>query len=168
MNADMAERSLSPAVSGSHSWTAVGVWPSGVQHVIEYRHTDGRLRALAGQAARDDGLVGAHRRFDQRATAVAGFLLPAQPSFAAITECAGPVERDDGWRRRPAPLGHMRRNNDRDVACVRGHCVVGWRTIIGAIGRDAANPGIDLRYRSAFAPACTSSRLFLPARQRSI
>ena len=40
--------------------------------------------------------------------------------------------------------GHMRRNDDRDVARVRGHCVVGRRTIIGAIGRDAANPGIDL------------------------
>lgn len=55
-----------------------------MQHAIEYRDTDGRLRALAGRAARaqpgsDDGLVAAHRRFDQRAPAVAGFLLPAQP-----------------------------------------------------------------------------------------
>lgn len=53
MDADMAEASPSPAVSsGNHSWIADGVWPSGVQHAIEYRHTDGRLRALARHAAR--------------------------------------------------------------------------------------------------------------------
>lgn len=67
---DLAEGSPSPAVSGSHSWNADGVWPSSMQHAIEDRHTDRRLRALAGQAARaqartDDGLVTAHRRFDQ-------------------------------------------------------------------------------------------------------
>lgn len=96
----MAEAYPSPAVSGNHSWIADGVWPSGVQHAIEYRHTDGRLRALAQHAARaqagsDDGLVAAHRRFDQRAPAVAGFLLPAQPPFC----------RHHG--NVPVPLGRM-------------------------------------------------------------
>ena len=66
----LAEGSPSPAVSGSHSWIADGVWPSGVQHAVEYRHTDGRLRALAGQTAcaqarTDDGLVAVHRRLDK-------------------------------------------------------------------------------------------------------
>ena len=115
MDADMAEGSPSPAVSGNYSWTADGVWPSGVQHAIEYRHTDGRLRALAGRAARaqpgcDDGLVAAHRRFDQRAPAVAGFLLPAQPILRRhhgnVPVALGGMMVGGGARHR----GHMRRN----------------------------------------------------------
>jgi hypothetical protein len=59
---DLVEGSPSPAVSGCHSWIADGVWPSGVQHAVEDRHTNRRFRALAGQAARaqarsDDALV---------------------------------------------------------------------------------------------------------------
>lgn len=70
MDADVVEGSPSPMISGSHSWTADGVWPSGVQHSIEDRHAGGRLGALAGQAAcaqasTNDGLVAAHRRFDK-------------------------------------------------------------------------------------------------------
>lgn len=70
MDADVVEGSPSPMNSGSHSWTADGVWPSGVQHAIEDRHAGGRLGALAGQAAcaqasTNDGLVAAHRRLDK-------------------------------------------------------------------------------------------------------
>ena len=62
---------------------ADGLGPGGVQHTVEHGHADGGFRALAGQATRaqswpDDRLVASHHRFDQRASAVAGFLLPAQ------------------------------------------------------------------------------------------
>jgi hypothetical protein len=129
MGADLVEGSPSPAVSGSHSWTADGIWPSGVQHAVEYRYIDGRFRALDGQAAcaqagTDDGLVAAHRRFDKRTLAVTRFLLSAQQSFRRhhgdVPVPLGGMMVGGGARYR----SRMRRNDDRDVARARGHCIV--------------------------------------------
>jgi hypothetical protein len=59
----------------------------GRQHPIKDRHADGRLCLLSGETAcaqprADQRLVAAHRRFDERALAIAGGGLPGKsPSF---------------------------------------------------------------------------------------
>src|SRR5674476_252125 len=85
MDRAKVELSLFPASLGGEVYTADGVRVSRVQHAVEDGHTDGRFGLLAGEAAgsqarTDDGLVSAHRSFNQSALAVASFLLPAQPS----------------------------------------------------------------------------------------
>jgi hypothetical protein len=103
------------------------------QHAVEHGHADGRFGSLAGQATRpqagaDDGLVAAHRRFNQSASPIAGLVLPAQPPsgcyrgnvlvplgrvvLGLITEYC----RHRGW------------DDHRDVVAVSGHHVIGQRS----------------------------------------
>ena len=95
----------------------------GRQHPIKGRHADGGLCLLRGETAcaqprPDQRLVAAHRRFDERAPAIAGGGLPGKsPSFRdhfqmVITLC----------RLIPFAAGHRRRprwNHHIDVIAVR-------------------------------------------------
>jgi hypothetical protein len=77
---------LFPASLRGDVKTADRVWAACIQHSIEDGHSDSRFSLLAREAPRsqavtDDGLVSAHRGFNQSALAVVSFLLPAQPSM---------------------------------------------------------------------------------------
>jgi hypothetical protein len=77
---------LFPASLRGDVKTADRVWAARVEHSIEDGHADSRFGLLAREAPRsqagtDDGLVSAHRGFNQSALAVVSFLLPAQPSM---------------------------------------------------------------------------------------
>ena len=70
--------------------TADRVRAARVKHSSEDGHADSRLGLLAREASRsqartDDGLVSAHRGFNQSALSVVGLLLPAQPSSSTLT-----------------------------------------------------------------------------------
>jgi len=85
MDRAKVELSLFPSRLGRDFQPPDGVRASRVQHTVEDGHADRRFGLLTGEASRsqartDDGLVSAHRGFNQSALSVAGLLLPAQPS----------------------------------------------------------------------------------------
>ena len=120
----------------------------GRHHPIKDRHAGGSLCLLRGETAcaqprPDQRLVAAHRRFDERALAIAGGGLPGKSlSFRdhfqiVITLC----------RLIPFAAGHRRRarwNHHVDVIAVRRDRLVSGVTIIRATRRQSGNPVFNL------------------------
>src|ERR1019366_4146443 len=115
-----------------------------VEHAVEDGHADGRFGLLAREASRsqartDDGLVSAHRGFNQSALAVVGLLLPAQPSSSCNRKNVLVSLR---W----VVLGlsteyrcHTGRDNHSNIFSVTSHHVVGRHPIISAVSGNAGD-----------------------------
>src|ERR1019366_220934 len=127
-----------PSVLSSDVKTSDGVRAACIQHSIEDGHSDSRFSLLAREAPRsqawtDDGLVSAHRGFNQSALAVVGFFLPAQPSM-----CGNGKNVLVSLRWVVLGLGteyrcHMGRDNHSNIFSVTSHHIVSRHPIISAV-----------------------------------
>jgi hypothetical protein len=126
---------LFPASLRGDIKTANRVWAARVEHSIEDGHADSRLGLLAREASRsqartDDGLVSAHRGFNQSALSVVGLFLPAQPSsscnrknvLASLRWLVLALGTEDRC--------HMWRDNHSDIFAVTGYHFVGMGEVV--------------------------------------
>src|ERR1035437_7538122 len=144
MDRAKVEHSLLPAGLRSDVKTADGDLAARVQHSVEDGHSDNRFGLLAREASRsqartDDGLVSAHRGFNQSALSVVGLFLPAQPSSICnrknVPVSLRWVELGLGTEYRC----HMGRDNHTNVFSVTSHHIVGRHPIISTVSCDAGD-----------------------------